>query len=106
MAVSGLKLKTLPAVTVSTAGTAVSLYSSVLNVYAVTIISLGANTGTQYLGDSTVSSTNGMPFAASETIEVEAPAGARGVDQFDISKIYVDSSTNGAEFRVIAWIRE
>lgn len=106
MAVSGLKLKTFPAVTVTTAGTRVPLAASAALVYAVTVQSDSDNTGMQYLGDSTVTSANGTKFSPTDTIEVEAPAGARGVDQFDISKIYVDSSTNGAIFRIVAWIRE
>lgn len=105
MAVSGLKLRTLPAITVTTAGTRVALHSSSILVYAFLVMSLASNTGTQYLGDSTVTSANGIPFSAAEDMELEAPD-VRGVDQFDLSKIYVDSSTSGAEFRVIAWIRE
>ena len=106
MAVSGLKLKTLPAVTVATAGSEQPLASARTMVYAATVVSLSTNTGTQYLGDSTVTSSNGIPFSGGDTMEIESPSGARGVDQFDLSKVYVDSSSNGAEFRIVAWIRE
>lgn len=106
MAVSGLKLKTLPAVTVATAGSEQPLAATRTMVYAATIVSVSTNTGIQYLGDSTVTSSNGIPFIANEAMEVEAPAGAKGVDQFNLADIYVDSTTNGAEFRIIAWIRE
>jgi hypothetical protein len=105
MAVSGLKLKTLTAVTVTTAGTRVPLSATTVNVYAVTIISMSSNTGTQYLGDSTVTSSNGLPFGPGEDVELDAPD-VKGLDQFDISKIYLDSSSSAAAFRVIAWIRE
>lgn len=105
MAVSGLKLKTLPAVTVSTNGTAVPLYSTSLMVYSVAVQSLNSNTGSQYVGDSTVTSSNGVRIGAGDSIDIDPPE-ARGFDQFDISKIYVNSSTDGAEFRVVAWIRE
>lgn len=105
MAVSGLKLKTLPAVTVATAGTEQPISATNLLVYAVIITSLSGNTGTQYFGDSTVTSSNGTPFGPGDDIELEAPE-HRGVDQFDIKNIYVDSTTNAAEFRIAAWIRE
>lgn len=102
MPVSGIKLKTLPAVTVSTAGTAVKLYSTTMMVYEAMIVALDA--GTHYIGDSTVTSSNGAPFSEDGEFAVEPPS--RSVDQFDLSKVYVNSTTNGAEFRVIAWIRE
>ncbi len=105
MAVSGLKLKTLPAITVITAGTEKQVIATPLMVYAVTIVSLSTNTGTQYVGDSSVTSSNGLPFAAGDTMELDVPD-VKGVDQFDLSKIYLDSSSNNAEFRIIAWIRE
>ena len=106
MPASGLKLKTIAAVTVATSGTPVALCASTQWVYSATIQSLSSNTGTQYIGDSTVTSSNGLQFGAGDIIEVDAPASARSTDQFDLSKVYVDSSTNGAAFRVVAWIRE
>ncbi len=105
MAVQGLKLKTIAAVTVTTAGTRVPISATTVMVYSLIIVSLSTNTGTQYAGDSTVSAANGCPIAPDGSIEFEPPDSARGYDQFDIKDIYVDSSTNGAEFRVMAWIR-
>jgi hypothetical protein len=103
---SGIKLKTLPAVTVSSAGTAVPLYSTPLLVYGVTIVSLSENSGTQFIGDSTVDVDNGMPISPGDTCEIDPPQRAVATDQFYINEVYVDSSEDGAEFRVIAWIRE
>lgn len=100
-----LKLKTLPAVTVATAGTEQPLSASSVMVYGLIIVSLSTNTGVQYVGDSTVTSSNGMPIAPDGSIELGPPDAARGYDQFDIKDVYVDSSTNGAEFRIMAWIR-
>lgn len=105
MAVSGLKFKTLPAITVATAGDAQPISSSSLNAYSVVITSLTANTGTQYLGDETVTSSTGQTFGPGDCMELDAPD-VRGVDQFDLSKIYVDSSVSGAVFRIAAWVRE
>lgn len=106
MAASNIKLKTLPAVTVATAGSRQAIYSQSLFAYEVVIQSLAANTGTQYIGDETVASTNGLQLDAGGSITLSPPDAAKGVDQFDISKLYVDSSVNGAEFRISAWIRE
>lgn len=104
MAVSGLKLMTLPSVTVTTAGTAVPVYTSSLLVYAATIQSVNANTGTGYFGDSTVSSSNGIEVPIEGIVEIESPAHSRG-DQFDVSELYLDSSVNGETFRVVVWVR-
>ena len=104
-AASGIKLKTLPAVTVVTAGSAVPLSSSPLYVYGYIVISLSTNSGIQYLGDSTVSAANGLTFGPDNAMEFDAPE-RKGVDQFDLSKIYVDSSEDATEFRIAAWIRE
>lgn len=98
-------IKTLTAVTVTSAGTRVPLSATHLLVYSVTIQSLESNTGTQYIGDGTVSSTNGFSLSPGNIVEIDSPD-ARGVDQFDLNDVYVDSTVNAAEFRILAWIRE
>lgn len=103
---AGVKFKTLAEVTVVTAGTRVAISTSSLQVYSLSIQSLSTNTGSQYVGDSTVSSSNGMVFNPSDVAELDGPPGAREPHQFDASTIYVDSSTNNAKFRVSAWIRD
>jgi hypothetical protein len=105
MAASTLKLKTLPAVTVATSGTRQPIYGSPIYAYSVLIQSLPSNEGVQYIGDSTVTVGTGIEIAPGDATEMEAPERSR-TDQFDLSMIYVDSDTNGAEFRIIAWIRE
>lgn len=103
---SGLKLKTFPAVTVTTAGQRKPISEEPLLVYEVTIQSLRDNTGTQYVGDENVDADNGMEVLPGDPVVIELPARARATDQFYINEVYVDSSTSGAEFRVSAWIRE
>lgn len=98
--------KTLAARTVAVAGTRVSLAASSVLVYAATIQSLDSNSGSQFIGDESVDSSNGMKIKPGDITEIEPPAKARGNDMFDLSKWYVDSDANGAEFRVIAWINE
>lgn len=102
----GIKLKTIAEVTVTTGGTRVALSASAVKVYACSVQSLSTNTGTQYIGDSTVSSSNGMILGPGDVAELDGPPGAREPHQFDLSDIYVDSSTNNAKFRVSAWIRD
>ena len=105
MAASGLLLKTLPAITVATSGVEQRIYSTNLLVYGVIIISLSTNTGIQYVGDSTVTTSNGAPIAPDGSFELAPPENLRGGDQFNLYDIFVDSSTNAAEFRIMAWIR-
>ncbi len=102
---SKVKIKTMPAVTVATAGTAVPLSATTVRVYAVSIESADANTGIQYVGDETVTSANGATIKPGEGLELDVPDRCR-TDQFDLKDIYVNSSTNGAVIRIIAWIRE
>lgn len=105
---SRVKLITLDAVTVAVAGTRVQLSATNKLVYAVSVQSLRTNTGYQYLGDSSVSSTNGYEFGPSDVAEIEPPPGTSGgrePAQIDLADIYVDSTTNGAEFRISAWVR-
>lgn len=103
---SRVKLKTIPAVTVVTAGTRVPLSASSTLVYAVSVQSVRTNTGYQYIGDSTVSAANGYEFGPSDVAEVEPPLGGKEPQQIDLKDIYLDSTTNAAEFRVTAWIRD
>lgn len=105
---SRVKLITVDPVTVASAGTAVPLSATSLLVYAVSVQSLRTNTGYQYIGDSSVDSTNGFEFKPSGLAEIEPPPGSSGgrePSQIDLADIYVDSTTNNAEFRISAWVR-
>lgn len=104
MAASTIIPRTLTAVTVTTAGTSKPASAISLQVYSLVIVSLSTNTGVQYIGDSTVSSANGMPIAPDGDFTFEPPDMVKG-DTFDANKVYLDSSTSGAEFRIMAWIR-
>lgn len=109
MGYSRAKLKTIAEVTVTTAGTRVPLSATSVYAYGVSVQSLRTNTGYQYIGDVTVSSANGYEFGPSDVAEIEPPAGTSGgrePSQVDLKEIYVDSTTNNAKFRVVAWIRE
>jgi hypothetical protein len=103
-----IKLKTFPAVTVTNAGQRKPLSETSVLVYAVSVQSLRTNTGYQYLGDSTVTSSNGYEFGPSDVSELEPPPGTAGREpgQLDLKDIYVDSSTDAAEFRIVGCIRD
>lgn len=100
-----VKLKTIQSVIVTKAGWRKRLSESPLRVFSVTVQSLRTNTGYQYIGDSTVTSSNGQEFAPEDVAEIEGPPAPRGQEEFDLQDIYVDSSTDAAEFRISAWIR-
>lgn len=78
--------------TVATAGTAEALAAST-TVKSVVIKALYSNTGTVYVGDSSVSSTTGIELAAGDSVALE-------ID--DLSKIYLDVSVSGEGVSYIA----
>ena len=78
--------------TVTTAGTAEALASSTA-VKSVVIKALYSNTGKVYVGNSSVSSANGIELEAGDAI---------GIDIDDLSKIYIDVDNNGEGVSYIA----
>jgi len=78
--------------TVGTAGTAVIL-TTATKTDTVTIKALSTNTGNVYVGDNTVSSTNGFPLASSESISIDL--------DHNVSNLYIDADNNGEG---VAWI--
>ena len=78
--------------TVTTAGTRVVLAGST-TVKSVTIKALGTNTGIIYVGDSAVSSSNGFPLYARDTISM---------DISNLNTLYIDSSVNNEGIAYIA----
>lgn len=71
--------------TVTTAGTRVALASSQAILEGVWIKALAANTGTIYVGDSTVASTNGLALAPGDLIFLRVA---------NLATINLDSSVN------------
>lgn len=72
--------------TVTTAGTRVALASSQALVSGVTVKALAANTGTIYVGNSAVDSSNGFALAKGESVFIEIA---------NLATVYLDSSVNG-----------
>jgi hypothetical protein len=79
--------------------------SSYQDVYSLSIRSVDSNTGTQYIGDETVDSTNGMPMVNGDTVEIDTPD-SMSKEGFDPTKIYVVASAANQEFRVTVFIRD
>lgn len=72
--------------TVSSAGTAVAIATSQTLSNGVTIKASASNTGVIYVGNSSVSSSNGLPLTAGESIPV-------AID--DLAKVYIDADVSG-----------
>ena len=90
MGLSKVLVAGLPAVytgkkTVPTAGTPVVL-AAAQPVTSVTVKALSTNTGTIYVGNSAVASTNGFQLAKSDSVSL---------DILDLSTVWIDSSVNG-----------
>ena len=79
--------------TVSTAGTQVALASSQAITHSVKIKALHGNSGWIYIGNSSVSSSNGYVLDAGETVEIQVA---------NLATVYVDSSVNGEGVSYVA----
>lgn len=92
-----VKYTTLAAKTVAVAGTAEAI--TVLNIQtpSVVIQALESNTGSIYIGDSSVDSTNGTTLAPSDVFEFSGDerSGRGGADELILTDLFVDSAVNG-----------
>jgi hypothetical protein len=77
---------------VGTAGTAVQVSNTRRRVLSVTFIARAGNTGNVYVGDSTVSSTNGVELQQGQSFTFNP--GSMGVS-IPFSDFYVDAANNG-----------
>ena len=80
------------ATSVPTAGTAVRLPAQVI--LGVTVRAMITNTGTIYVGGSGVTSTNGFPLVAGESINL---------DVANLNAIYINASVNNDSIRYV-WV--
>lgn len=91
-------MKTATLVTIDAAGTAEAVVSGATYVTSVIIEASSTNAGTGYIGDSTVTSSNGVTLGAGDTWSWDA------TDQhgeLDLSTVYLDTDNSGDTFRVI-----
>lgn len=101
-----LKLKTDSAVNVATAGTRVQLTSSDTIFSSIIIQAKSANTGIIYVGDSSVSSANGLELSAGESLEISGDLRNEGqTDELVMSDLWIDASVNGEGVKIARYIK-
>jgi hypothetical protein len=93
------KIVTLPPITVVSAGTRVKIDAAAQDVKGVIVQADSANTGKIFVGDITVTSSNGFTLNAREALAID-PASPNNPAEMDISTIYVDSDTSGSIVRI------
>lgn len=95
------RIKVLGIITVSTAGTRVALSASTLYAAGVYIEALKTNSGTIYMGDSTVASNNySSALAAGEGIGIEGPKFRGQEEELNLADFYIDASANSQSVMV------
>lgn len=100
-----VKLTTLDPVTVVVGGTPYPLFPSDLRVVSLTVVADAANVGNVYIGDQSVSASNGTPLGPQDSALIETPVRPSGNEEFLVNEVYVTSSTSGNKVRVVAWKR-
>jgi hypothetical protein len=100
-----VKLLTAPVVTVSSAGTAVAIYSTQIPVTSVTIQALFTNVGKIYVGSSTVTSSTGLEIPAGDVITIDAPMTRGHHEEFYLNEIYVNATVSNDAVKVCGVIR-
>lgn len=100
-----IKVATLPVITVSSANTAVALHSTTLYATSITIQAEYTNVGNVAIGDSNVTALNGLELPPGDAAEITADNTKVGSEEFDVSQIFVNSSTSGNKVRIAVFKR-
>lgn len=101
-----MQITTFPPVTIASGGVAVRISNLNLWVTSVTIEAAFTNVSKINVGDSTVTSSNGIEVTPGDTCAIEAPDGARNMAEMLLSDIWVVSATAGDSVRVAAFKRK
>ena len=94
------KLNTAAIITVSSAGTAVQISSVDTPVTSIVLQADVDNTGNVFIGDSTVSASNGIELTPGQSFELKSDQIPRQDGELILSDIYVDAATNDDKVRV------
>ena len=94
------KLHTLPAVTISAAGTRVQITTVETGAVSVIIQGDADNTGSIFVGDSSVTAASGIEIVANETVEISPPGVNGAREGLILSDLYVDADTSGNKARI------
>ncbi len=91
---------TVADVTVTTAGTRVPVSATATPIQSIIFQAHNTATGRMYIGDSSVSATQGVYITAGQTLTISAEAARNGGGELILSDFYVDSSVNGEKVKV------
>jgi hypothetical protein len=89
-----VKLFTLAAVNIPTAGTRVQITATETYTTTVMLQAAVANVGNIFIGDSSVSSTRGLALSPGQVLTLTADLINRGQESLNIADLYVDTATN------------
>jgi len=102
---ASLRLVTGSVITISSGGTAEALSDTSLPLSSLSIQAAPSNTGTIYIGDSSVTTSSGFGcLAAKDSTEISVESLFK-TGEFDLKDIYVISATTGDKVR-IAYFRK
>ena len=94
------KMFTLAAVTITTAGSRQAISATPTPTTSVIIEADPTNTGYVYVGDDSVSSSNGSALLPGESLSVDTDVTGHAAEEVYLSDIYVDTATNGNKVRI------
>lgn len=92
------KSKILTPITIASAGTRQQITASDIAAYSIIFQADDLNTGKVYVGDSTVTSANGIELAPGETYGIDAAE--IGDREIILSDFWVDTQTNGNVIKI------
>ena len=94
------KMKTLAPVTVTTAETAEQITALDIPSTGLIVQANTVNAGLIYVGDSTVTSSNGMELEAGETFSITAEEIGSSNDEIVLSDVWIDAQLDGDGVRI------
>lgn len=100
-----VKLLTAPQAIVTSAGTAVPVYSSKLAVTSITLQALFTNVGKIYVGSSTVTSSTGIEIPPGDVITIDAASVRGHQEEIYADEVYVNATSSNDAVKVIMIVR-
>lgn len=99
------KLTTFSRASLASSNVAQQVASSAIAVASLTIQAESTNTGSIFIGDSTVTTTSGIEVGPGDCAVLEGPLGPRGPEEFLISEVYIVGANAGDKVRLSAFRR-
>lgn len=91
----------LGVVAVTTAGTRKQISTDSKACYAIVLQANSSNTGKIYVGDSTVTSSNGIELSAGDSLTISPQSINGGSDtEINLTDVYIDAQVSGESVRV------